>query len=173
MKQKCIFLDRDGVLNEDRSDYVYRIEDMIIPWGVVEALQRLKEAGYMLIVITNQAGIAKGLYTREDVWNCYRHLQQTCGDLLDDLYFCVHHPDYSSRSLMRKPDSLMLEKAIAKYNIDINNSWMVGDHVRDVRAGQRVGVKTIHITNNTELKAGDATAVNLLEAAQLVVRAAS
>ncbi|MFZ4646995.1 MAG: HAD-IIIA family hydrolase, partial [Gemmataceae bacterium] len=63
---KCIFLDRDGVLYEDRSDYVYRVEDMVIPQGVTEGLQLLKRAGYMLIVVTNQAGIAKGLYSRDD-----------------------------------------------------------------------------------------------------------
>lgn len=87
---KCIFLDRDGVLNEDRADYVYRIEDFIIPDGVAEALAQLKAAGYMLIIITNQAGIAKGLYTRDDVMACYQYLQDQCGHLIDDIYYCPH-----------------------------------------------------------------------------------
>ena len=100
---KCVFLDRDGVLNVDRSDYVYRVDDFIIPPGVVEGLQRLKEAGYMLIVITNQAGIAKGLYTRADVMRCHQYLQEQCGYLIDDIYFSPHHPDYDTRSLTRKP----------------------------------------------------------------------
>ncbi|MFM7020294.1 MAG: HAD-IIIA family hydrolase, partial [Aquirufa sp.] len=68
MKNKCIFLDRDGVLNVDRVDYVYRMEEFIIPPGVGEALRSLKDAGYLLIVITNQSGIAKGIYKREDVY---------------------------------------------------------------------------------------------------------
>ena len=87
MMNKCIFLDRDGVLNVDRVDYVYRVEDFIIPEGTIEALQKLKNAGYLLIVITNQSGIAKGIYTREDVMKCHRYLQEQCGNILDDIYF--------------------------------------------------------------------------------------
>ncbi|WP_128547283.1 D-glycero-alpha-D-manno-heptose-1,7-bisphosphate 7-phosphatase [Larkinella soli] len=169
---KCVFLDRDGVLNEDRTDYVYRIEDMIVPDGVVEALQLLKEAGYLLIVVTNQAGIAKGMYSREDVMQCHRHLQDLCGNLLDDIYYCPHHPDYDTRSLLRKPDSLMLEKAIAKYNIDVSRSWMIGDAIRDMQAGRRVGVRTVHITNDRQKPAvSDRQAPNLLEASRMVVSA--
>ncbi|WP_234736321.1 D-glycero-alpha-D-manno-heptose-1,7-bisphosphate 7-phosphatase [Tellurirhabdus bombi] len=167
---KCVFLDRDGVLNEDRVDYVYRIEDFIIPEGVVDGLRLLKEAGYMLIVITNQAGIARGLYSREDVMKCHQYLQDTCQNLIDDIYFCPHHPDYDSRSLLRKPDSLMLEKAIAKYTIDVNQSWMIGDALRDMEAGKKVGVRTVHITHALhEPPAGDQQAKNLLEASRYVV----
>jgi D-glycero-D-manno-heptose 1,7-bisphosphate phosphatase len=168
--KKCIFLDRDGVLNEDRVDYVYRIEDMIIPEGVVEGLQLLKEAGYLLIVVTNQAGIAKGLYSREDVLKCHNYLQQLCGHLLDDIFYCPHHPDYTTRSLLRKPDSLMLEKAIAKYNIDIKNSWIIGDALRDIQAGKRVGVRTVHITHDIpSVPVADQQAPNLLAASKAVV----
>ena len=167
---KCVFLDRDGVLNEDRTDYVYRIEDMVIPNGVAEGLQMLKKAGYMLIVVTNQAGIAKGLYTRDDVRLCYDHLQNHCGNVLDDIYYCPHHPDYTSRSLLRKPDSLMLEKAIAKYNIDPENSWMFGDTLRDMQAGRRVGVRTMRIKPNpTYSHENDGYAADLLEASRLVL----
>lgn len=169
--KKCVFLDRDGVLNEDRVDYVYRIEDMIIPTGVAEGLRLLKEAGYLLIVITNQAGIAKGLYTRDDVMRCHSYLQQCCGDLIDDIYYCPHHPDYDSRSLARKPDSLLLEKAIAKYNIDVDHSWMFGDALRDMQAGKRVGVRTIHITHHIpQPPVGDGHASDLLEASRLVLQ---
>ncbi|RYF75083.1 MAG: HAD family hydrolase [Cytophagaceae bacterium] len=167
---KCIFLDRDGVLNEDRTDYVYRVEDFIIPDGVVEGLRRLKEAGYMLIVITNQAGIAKGLYTRDDVMRCHSYLQEQCGNLIDDIYYSPHHPDYTTRSLTRKPESLMLEKAIAKYNIDVTKSWMIGDALRDMIAGRRVGVKTVHVTHApTEPTAGDCSADSLLNASERVL----
>lgn len=172
--KKCVFLDRDGVLNEDRTDYVYRVEDFIIPDGVVEGLRLLKEAGYLLIVITNQAGIAKGIYTRDDVMRCYEYLQEQCGHLLDDIYYCPHHPDYDTQSLMRKPDSLSLEKAIAKHQINVQDSWMVGDAVRDMKAGQRVGVRTIHITHqHPDALISDCLAPNLLEASQHVLRLAS
>ncbi len=167
---KCIFLDRDGVLNEDRTDYVYRIEDFVIPDGVIEGLRRLKQAGYMLIVITNQAGIAKGLYTRDDVMRCHHYLQEQCGNLIDDIYYSPHHPDYTTRSLTRKPESLLLEKAIAKYNIDVTKSWMIGDALRDMLAGRRVGVKTVHVTHaHTEPTAGDCIADNLLNASERVL----
>ena len=166
---KCIFLDRDGVLNVDRSDYVYRVEDFIIPDGVVEGLHRLKNAGYLLIVITNQAGIARGLYTRDDVMRCHTYLQEQCGHLIDDIYFSPHHPDFDTRSLTRKPESLLLEKAIAKYNIDVRHSWMIGDALRDMLAGRRVGVRTVHVTHLPEQAAGDCMADNLLEATGCVL----
>ncbi len=168
---KCIFLDRDGVLNEDRTDYVYRVEDFIIPDGVPEALRSLKEAGYLLIVITNQAGIAKGLYTRDDVMKCYDYLQTQCGHVIDDIYYCPHHPAYDSQSLTRKPESLLLEKAMAKYNIVPGESWMIGDALRDMQAGKRVGVRTVHIAHNTHPTTTDCDgcAPNLLEASRFVL----
>ena len=171
---KCIFLDRDGVLNEDRTDYVYRVEDFIIPDGVPEALRLLKEAGYLLIVITNQAGIAKGLYTRDDVMNCYNYLQDQCGKLIDDIYYCPHHPKYDTESLTRKPGSLLLEKAIAKYNIEPESSWMIGDAPRDIQAGRKVGVRTVRIAHEVQpTPDADGYAANLLEASQFVLQHAA
>lgn len=168
---KCIFLDRDGVLNEDRTDYVYRVEDFIIPDGVPEALRLLKDAGYLLIVITNQAGIAKGLYTRDDVMACYHYLQEQCGQLIDDIYYSPHHPKYDTESLTRKPGSLLLEKAIAKYNIEPDESWMIGDALRDMQAGRRVGVRTVRIADEAQLSPDcDGCAPNLLEASRFVLQ---
>ncbi len=168
--KKCIFLDRDGVLNIDRVDYVYRLEDLIIPDGAIEALKRFKEAGYLLIVITNQSGIAKGIYTREDVWKCHNYFQEQCGNLLDDIYFSPHHEKFNSASLTRKPDSLMIEKAIAKYKIDRDSSWMIGDAHRDIKAGKKAGVKTIHLTEKPEESFSELTTSNLLTASELVLQ---
>ncbi len=167
---KCVFLDRDGVLNEDRTDYVYRIDDFIIPDGVPEALRLLKNAGYLLIVITNQAGIAKGLYTRDDVMACYNYLQEQCGHIIDDIYYSPHHPAFDSQSLTRKPDSLLLEKAIAKYDIATTQSWMIGDALRDMQAGKRVGVRTVRIAHDAQPSPEcDGCASNLLEASRFVL----
>ena len=167
---KCIFLDRDGVLNEDRTDYVYRVEDFIIPDGVPEALRALKEAGYLLIVITNQAGIAKGFYTRDDVMVCYNYLQEQCGYIIDDIYYSPHHPDYNTQSLTRKPGSLLLEKAMAKYDIVPDQSWMIGDALRDMQAGKRVGVRTVRITQEIQSTIDcDGYARDLLEASRFVL----
>ncbi|MDU0808642.1 D-glycero-alpha-D-manno-heptose-1,7-bisphosphate 7-phosphatase [Aquirufa regiilacus] len=154
MKNKCIFLDRDGVLNVDRVDYVYRMEEFIIPPGVGEALRALKDAGYLLVIITNQSGIAKGVYKREDVYMIHQAIQDGTGVELDDIYFCPYHEKFDSHSLTRKPGSLMIEKAAAKYEVDMDASWMVGDHERDITAGTRAGLRTIRLApQGTETKA--------------------
>ncbi|MEY4273206.1 MAG: D-glycero-beta-D-manno-heptose 1,7-bisphosphate 7-phosphatase [Bacteroidota bacterium] len=147
-------MDRDGVLNVDRVDYVYRMEEFIIPPGVGEALRALKDAGYLLIVITNQSGIAKGIYKREDVYLIHNAIQEGTGVELDDIYFCPYHEKFDSHSLTRKPGSLMIEKAAAKYEVDMDASWMVGDHERDITAGTRAGLRTIRLApSGTETKA--------------------
>jgi D-glycero-D-manno-heptose 1,7-bisphosphate phosphatase len=154
MKNKCIFLDRDGVLNVDRVDYVYRMEEFIIPPGVGEALRALKDAGYLLVIITNQSGIAKGIYKREDVYMIHQAIQDGTGVELDDIYFCPYHEKFDSHSLTRKPGSLMIEKAAAKYEVDMDASWMVGDHERDIAAGTRAGLRTIRLApQGSETKA--------------------
>ncbi len=140
---KCVFLDRDGVLNQDLEGYLWNPDLLEFPEGVAEGLKQLKQEGYLLIVITNQAGIAKGAYHAADVLSVHQRMQEAYGNLLDDLYFAPHHPEYSSRSLSRKPGSLLLEKAIAKYGIRKELSWMIGDRESDVKAGKNAGVRTI------------------------------
>ncbi|MDJ1484444.1 HAD family hydrolase [Cytophagaceae bacterium YF14B1] len=171
---KCIFLDRDGVLNEEIGTYVYKREDLIIPQGMPEALQQLKKAGYLLVVITNQAGIAMGKYTRKEVLDCHSKIQEACGNVLDALYYCPHHPDYDTASLTRKPDSLMIEKAIAKFNIDRNQSWMVGDRQRDIEAGNKQQIKGIFISAQ---EPSPSTAIynakNLLEASRFILQSST
>lgn len=165
--QKAIFLDRDGVLNEERGEYTYKVDDFIIPEGTIEALKNLKEAGFLLIVITNQGGIAKGLYTVQDVLKCHEYLQQQCGRLIDDLYYSPYHEAYSN-SLSRKPDSLMLERAIAKYKIKPELSWMVGDSLRDMIPAQKLGIKTIKIGKKIDMNV-DFYAENLKEASEKIL----
>lgn len=148
-KNKAIFLDRDGVLNVEIGDYVYQQEKFIIPADVPEGLRRLKAAGYILVVVTNQGGIAKGLYTEEVVKNFHQHLQERCNHVVDALYFAPWHVSVSD-SLMRKPNSLMLEKAIARFNIDPTQSYIIGDAERDLKAGAAVGVKGVLIPSHKE-----------------------
>jgi D-glycero-D-manno-heptose 1,7-bisphosphate phosphatase len=137
---------------------------------VPQALAILKKAGYLLIVITNQAGIAKGLYTAKEVLACHQKLQAACGNLLDALYYCPYHPEYDSESLLRKPDSLMLEKAMAKYTIDPLQSWMVGDRHRDIEAAQKVNVRSVLIVHGEGAHPADFIAGNLWEAANIIVK---
>jgi D-glycero-D-manno-heptose 1,7-bisphosphate phosphatase len=167
---KCVFLDRDGVLNEELGDYLWQLENLVIPEGVPEALKMLKQAGYLLIVITNQAGIAQGLYKSADVLAIHGKMQEVSGNLLDDIYFAPDHPRYTSESLSRKPGTLMIEKAIAKYHISPQLSWMVGDRERDMEAGKNSGLKTVHIVSSNETSAGDFAASDLLGAAKIILK---
>jgi D-glycero-D-manno-heptose 1,7-bisphosphate phosphatase len=141
---KCVFLDRDGVLNVERGNYTHTLQDFKIIEGVKEALWILKEKGYLLIIITNQAGISKGLYTEEALKICHDYLQKEVDNVIDALYFCPYHPD-QTHSIARKPASLMFEKAIAKFKIAPLASYMVGDKVRDLIPAMKLGIKTIMV----------------------------
>ena len=136
---RAVFLDRDGVLNRDRVNYVYRRADLEVLPGVPEALGQLKAAGFRLIVITNQSGIAKGLYEAAAVHDIHAAIQEACGYVLDALYFAPGHPS-RSESLSRKPGTLMIERAAARFGLHLPDCWLVGDADRDLRAGQRAGV---------------------------------
>jgi D-glycero-D-manno-heptose 1,7-bisphosphate phosphatase len=150
---KAIFLDRDGVINREQGDYTYLLEEFKINEGVLEALEIFYKAGYLLIVISNQSGVAKGLYTTDQVDYLNLHFERKLnarGIKLTEFYFCPHHPTVS-RCLCRKPDSLMLEKAIARFQIDPRQSYFIGDAVRDKEAGDKVGLNTILIRPNSSL----------------------
>jgi D-glycero-D-manno-heptose 1,7-bisphosphate phosphatase len=165
---KCIFLDRDGVLNKDFVDYAYTPERFIILDGVKEGLQMLKEAGYLLVVVTNQSGIAKGIYTKEAVLMCHQLLQAHCGHIIDDLYYAPYHPSVTA-SLTRKPDTLMFERAIAKYGIDVKQSWMFGDKERDMTPAKKLGIPTVLVGHEADPSIADLHADDLLSAAKMVL----
>jgi D-glycero-D-manno-heptose 1,7-bisphosphate phosphatase len=164
---KAVFLDRDGVLNDEIGEYVWQPEKFIISAGVPESLARLKAAGYYLVVVTNQAGIAKRLYTKAEVYKLHEKLQEACGGLLDALYFADAHPSVSD-SLLRKPDSLMLEKAIARFQLEPAQCWIVGDRARDLEAGAKVGVRGI-LVGHTENNIHKHYAANLVEATSIIL----
>ncbi len=169
--QKAIFLDRDGVLNHDKVDYVYTIEEFKIFDGVAEALRLFKQAGYQLIIITNQSGIAKGIYSSKAVFDCYEYLQSQIGNLIDDMFFCPHHPKFDLVCECRKPGAKMILDAATKHHIDLSKSYMIGDAQRDITAGNTAGVSTIHINNGKEAaENADFTTVNLLEAAKYILK---
>ena len=141
---KCVFLDRDGVINKDYVDYVYSEEKLEILPKVAEAMAALKKEGFLLVVITNQSGIAQKIYTKEQMHACHSLIQERCENLIDAFYFAPGHPSVSE-SLSRKPGTLMFERAIAKFNIDIAQSWMIGDKDRDLIPAKRMGLKTIQV----------------------------
>ncbi len=167
---KAIFLDRDGVLNDETGDYVWQPARFVVSPGVPGALARLKAAGYYLIVVTNQAGIAKGLYTAADVRACHAKLQAACGGLLDALYFSANHPSVSE-SIFRKPDAGMLEKATARFALDPARCWIVGDRLRDMAAGARLGVRGI-LVGHTEEEPYAPRAADLQAATEIILAVA-
>lgn len=153
-EQKAIFLDRDGVLIRERGDYTWQLEDMKINEGVAEALHTFSKAGFLLIVISNQSGIAQGLYTKENADYLHLHMDRyflNKGVSINEYYYCPHHPSVSN-CLCRKPDSLLLEKAISRFRINAKQSWFIGDADRDIEAGIKAGVKTLKIDVNGSLK---------------------
>jgi D-glycero-D-manno-heptose 1,7-bisphosphate phosphatase len=150
---KAVFLDRDGVLNREMNDYVWKVNEFEILPDVAPALQKLIKKGYKLIVITNQGGIGKDLFTREDVEKVHKYLRDIMskeGIHFEEIYYCSHHP-VSGTCICRKPDSLLVEKALARFNIDPSKSYFIGDKERDVLAGKKAGVKGILIEENTSL----------------------
>lgn len=150
---KAVFLDRDGVINHDPGDYTKSWEEFRFNPGVFDSLRRFQEAGYLLIIVTNQGGIAKGLYSQAD----YEHLTarmlaafEAEGVRIAEVYHSPHH-EVTGRSLTRKPGSLLIERAVYKYNISPENSYMIGDKERDIFAGEAVGVQGIQIPVNSPL----------------------
>ncbi len=168
MKKKCVFLDRDGVINKDYVDYVFTLEKLEILPGVVRSVSALKEAGYLIVIITNQSGIAQGIYQREDMRLCHNAIQERCNYSIDAFYYAPWHPSVTE-SLTRKPDSLMFEKAIAKYNIDVKLSWMVGDKDRDLIPAKKLGIKTIQV-DHQDSPTADYKSRNLAEAAGIILK---
>lgn len=165
---KCVFLDRDGVLNEELGYQVSQVAEFKVKEGIAEPLKQLKNAGFLLIVITNQSGIAKGSYTEDFVLECHERIQQAVGGVLDALYFAPGHESVS-KSLLRKPDSLMFEKAIAKYKIDPDQSWMIGDKERDLIPAKKLGIGTIHLTDKQASEYADFKVSDLTEAAAVIL----
>ena len=150
---KVIFLDRDGVINREIGNYVYNLKDFIINVGLEQALNVWSREGYSFVIVTNQGGIAKGLYHKNDVENINVFLQNWFEsrnlNLLNILY-CPHH-NAIEHCICRKPDSLMLEKIIARYDVSVEHSFMIGDSDRDVQAANKVGLRVFKIKANSNL----------------------
>ena len=152
---KAIFLDRDGIINFDEG-YVTKLSDFHILTDVFEVLQQFQSLGYLFIIISNQGGISRKLYTKDNVEEIHHYLLgelKKQGIKIAEIYYCVHHPlSESGNCICRKPDSLMLEKAIARFNINPTKSYFIGDKETDMQAGAKAGLKGIYLEANTSLK---------------------
>lgn len=162
--QKAIFLDRDGVLNDD-SEFIHRAEDLILYPDVPEAIKKINQSDYSAIVVTNQSVVARNLCTEEYLRCIHNKLESDLGKFgawLDDIYYCPHHPDkgfpdenpaYKIVCDCRKPKPGMLTQAAKDYHIDLTKSWMIGDNERDIEAGLAAGCKTVGVATGKGLKA--------------------
>jgi len=146
--KRALFLDRDGVINVDHG-YVYRQSDFEFTEGIFDLCRHAKSAGYLIFVVTNQAGIGRGLYTEADFheltrWMCDVFAQEGCA--IDKVYFCPTHPvhgigPYKVDSLRRKPFPGMILEAAAEFEIDLAGSVLIGDKPSDIEAGRAAGIK--------------------------------
>ncbi len=139
-KNKALFLDRDGVINVD-TGYVSKKENFIFIDGVFETLKYFQDLGYLLIIVTNQSGIGRGYYTKEDFLNLTNYMLEKFKKMnihVKKVFFCPHTP--TEKCTCRKPKPKMILDAIKEFNIDAKNSIMVGDKLSDVEAGLNAGV---------------------------------
>ena len=151
-KLKTVFLDRDGVINKERSDYIKSISELEIFPNVAKNIELLKNAGFLVVVITNQSAINRGLITHEMVNQIHSSIQnylKANGTCVDGFFYCPHKPDENCNC--RKPKSGLLNKAILELNIDVNSSWMIGDNDSDIEASTSIGCKAIKIDNSFSL----------------------
>ena len=143
---KAIFLDRDGTINVEKN-YLIEPADLVLLPGVGEALRHGREAGYLLIVVTNQSGVARGYFTAAAVEELHNHLQKELlpfGVQIDAFYLCPHHPEHGDGPCdCRKGEPGMLLQAAREYHIDLAASWMIGDKRSDVEAGSKAGCRSI------------------------------
>jgi D-glycero-D-manno-heptose 1,7-bisphosphate phosphatase len=145
---KALFLDRDGTINKEKN-YVYKIDDFEFTEGIFELIRSYEEKGFLIIVITNQAGIARGFYTEAEYeeltgWMINKFREK--GICITKVYHCPHHPDYTGKCNCRKPEPGMILQAIDEFNINPEKSVLIGDKKSDILAGNNAGiVKSLYI----------------------------
>ena len=162
MRFKCAFLDRDGVINQDKG-YISKVSDFKIYPGVGKAISLLNKRNYLVIIITNQSGIGRGLIKIKELENLHNHLRKKIKKdraKIDDIFYCPFHPEfgrgkYKKKSNDRKPGDGMIRKAIKKWKIDTKKSFMIGDKISDKIAAKKAKIKFFYKKEknlNTQMK---------------------
>lgn len=172
--KRAIFIDRDGTLIEE-VNFLHRIEDLRFFDYTDEAVKSLKEQGFLVIVATNQSGIGRKVYSENDMHNIHQAIQNDLTEKIDAFYFCPHLPDEGCHC--RKPNLGMIEQAMADFEIDLSNSWMIGDKILDVELGFNAKLKTALVLTGYGEKhleefglKPDIVANNLLEAVEEILK---
>ena len=182
-KSKCVFLDRDGTINVEVS-YLHRVEDVQLIKNVPEAINLLNHNGYKVIVLSNQSGVARGYFSEEDVRGVNREIDRLIrlkGGEIEDFYFCPHYlggkiQKYAIQCSCRKPGIGMIGRAAQDYDIDISNSYMIGDKASDVKMANNAGCRSILVKTGYGLEEcsniaieADFIAEDLLDAAKWII----
>jgi D-glycero-D-manno-heptose 1,7-bisphosphate phosphatase len=180
---KAVFLDRDGVINEEKG-YLHRIEDFVFIPGAPEAIARLKDSGYLVVVVTNQSGVARGYFSLDDVNRLHEYIDTELAarnTSIDAYRICTHHPDFRADSSgaecsCRKPLPGMIEAAAADLSVDLARSWLVGDKLTDIQAGLAAGCRSILVltgygrAESSSAPCGVPVAADLGEAVRLILQ---
>lgn len=165
---RAVFLDRDGVIN-DNAKHVNKPADFILYPGVCDSISKLNEAGYNVFVVTNQGGVGSGFMTEPMLKTIHSKMEQDlaqCGAVLTEIAACTHHP--KSGCDCRKPLPGMVTRLVAKHNIDVSSSWLVGDMSTDCQAGKAAGVrKCVMLRGQSDY--ADFTATDLVEAVNIIL----
>lgn len=157
MRAKALLLDRDGVINLEKS-YVYKVEDFEFIEGIFDTLLRFQQAGFLLIIVTNQAGIGRGYYTEDDFWALTAWMTEQFeahGIHVTKVYFSPYHPvhgigEYKQDAFCRKPNPGMILQAMREFQLDLASSVIIGDKESDIEAGLRAGVGTTILIRDGE-----------------------
>lgn len=159
-KRPALFLDRDGVVNIEKN-YLHKVEEFEFIEGIFDLCKKYQGLGYLIIIVTNQSGIARGYYSEEDFALLTRWMvdvfEREC-IVISDVYHCPHHPDISGVCSCRKPEPGMLLEADKKYNIDLKHSLLIGDSERDITAAHQAGVEETYLLS-TKAKTSAATKI--------------
>jgi len=161
MTSKALFLDRDGVINIDRG-YLYKSEDVVFVPGIFELCRYYQQQGYLIMVVTNQSGIARGYYSEEDFAILSTWMQEQFrneGVEITAIYHCPHHPDFTGECECRKPRPKMLLDAAQTYEIDMAHSLLIGDSERDIKAAIAAGIGTTVLLSSQEVLSTQASRV--------------
>ena len=151
MGNRAVFIDRDGTINVNYG-YISDPDDFKMYPGVAKGIKLLNEKGFKIIVITNQSGIARGYFSKGVLENIHEKMKKELSKEdagVDAIYYCSHHPD--EKCNCRKPNPGLLEKAIKDFDIDVKNSFIIGDRMLDVEAGHKIGCKTVLVPEDKEL----------------------
>ena len=152
-KFKAVFLDRDGVINKNKDDYVKNIDELELLPNIEKSIKELNKKKFLVIIITNQSAINRGLTSLTNVKMIHRKIQKYLNENdahFDDVYFCPHTPN--ENCFCRKPNPGLLLQAIQEHNIDSKRSWMIGDRDSDILSGKKAGCNTFLIKSNSNLE---------------------